>query len=175
VTQQLKHHMVFLALWPDEKTRINIVNSFKLSEFINRDGKDLRAQKLHLTLHFLGNISPEKYQCVVRMVQEIQFKAFDIVLNRFGVFPKAGVFYLGMSNIPHELVSLHKKLGEKLQQCDYRPESRRFAPHVTLKRKISQFDIQTKPQPVRWQVGRFALVESIPVANGVLYKPVKFY
>jgi len=105
----------------------------------------------------------------------VKFESFDLTLDYFDFFKRSKVFWMGASEVPLELVQLYNDLGEELITCDYQIEARAFAPHVTLMRKVNRFDVQDKPRPVNWHINQFALVESLPVSGGVVYKPVKFY
>ncbi len=167
---------IFFALWPDDETRENISKAFDLSGFKHEVGRDMGAHNLHLTLHFLGDVSLEKFNCVQGIAQKIEFQAFDMQLSQFGFFQKSKIFYMGMPRFPDELLRLQAGFGEALKASKYQPEERVFTPHVTLKRKINRFDInEIKMQTVNWHVNQFAFVESLPCEAGVVYKPIKFF
>jgi len=170
-----KTKRLFFALWPDDKIRQRISQVFISSAQYKKDGRPFKTQNLHLTLHFLGDVSLEKYECMLAAAESVEFESFDLRLDYFDFFKKPRVFWMGASEVPTELLQLYNRLGEQLSICEYQIEARAFTPHVTLMRKINRFDIQDKPQPVNWHVSQFALVESLPVRGGVVYKPVKFY
>jgi len=166
---------IFFALWPDDNIRNEISQAFLSSVYSKLDAQLYDFQNLHLTLHFLGNVSTEQYSCVLEAAEKVKFEEFYLSLDRFGVFEKAKVFWLGVSDIPVGLTALHSELGQFLSQCDYCCENRVYTPHVTLMRKIKHFKIEENARLVNWQVNRFALVESVIINGDVLYKPVKFY
>jgi 2'-5' RNA ligase len=166
---------LFFALWPDDKIRSELVNAFKLSDFSESGGQNFQPDNLHLTLHFLGNVSQQKFNCVMDIAAQLEFESFELELNQFSVFEKAKIFYLGMTDTSDELITLQANLGVLLAGCDFQAESRAFTPHVTLKRKIQQFDVSEIPQKICWRVERFALVESVSVEGGVMYKPLKYF
>lgn len=166
---------IFFALWPDDKIRNEISQAFQTSVYSKAEGQQYNLQNLHLTLHFLGNVSVEQYACVIEAAEKVKFTEFTLSLDKFGVFEKAKVFWLGVSDIPIELTQLHSKLGQVLSTCDYKEEGRIYTPHITLIRKTKNLKVKENTQLVNWQVSRFALVESVMVNGAVLYKPVKFY
>ena len=166
---------LFFALWPDESVRNEISQVFQSSVYSKADGQQYNLQNLHLTLYFLGSVSAEQYSCVIEAAEKVKFSDFTINLDKFGIFEKAKVFWLGVSDVPAELTQLHYDLEQVLSKCDYKGEDRVYTPHVTLMRKIKKFKIEEKAGLVCWNVNRFALVESVSVNGSVLYKPVKFY
>lgn len=138
-------------------------------------GNIFNIDNLHLTLHFLANVSNETCDCMSAVASNIAFEPFNLKLDVFGVFKKPKVFWMGVTDTPQALRLLYDGLGFKLADCGYQMEKRLFTPHVTLMRKIKQFDVEEKPQPINWHINRFALVESISTNDGVMYKPIKFY
>lgn len=166
---------LFFALWPDDESRLALSEVFSSSAYAKADGQLFNFMNLHLTLHFLGNISADKYSCVLEAAKDVKFNEFNLSLDQFGVFEKAKILWLGMSDVPAGLTQLHYSLGQALSACDYKSEDRVFTPHVTLMRKIKPLIIEEQPQRVSWSVNKFALLESVTVKGSVLYKPVKFY
>lgn len=166
---------VFFALWPDNDVRLELVKAFNISGFSKLTGQNFRPDNLHLTLHFLGNVSEDKFNCIMDVAEQLESKPFELLLNKFSVFKKAKIFYMGMTDVPDALVSLQSQLGGLLRACDFQAESRTYTPHVTLKRKIQQYEISEKPQEIFWHVEQFALVESVLVEGGVVYKPLKYF
>lgn len=169
------HRRIFFALWPDDRTRNEITRVFKAAPQVILPGRNLNKNNLHLTLHFLGNVSLQKLDCVQSIAETIKSKSFELQLDHFGSFAKANVFWTGPSEITEELSDLFYSLGEVLKECDFTAEKRPFNPHVTLKRKIKCAEKSIPHEPVFWSVNQFALVESISVEGGVQYKPLKFY
>jgi len=166
---------LFFALWPDDEIRNEISQAFLCSAYSKAEGQQYHFQNLHLTLHFLGNVSEEQYSCVLEAAETIKFSEFTLSLDQFGIFEKAKVFWLGLSDIPAELTQLHFALGQALSNCDYKREGRIYTPHVTLMRKIKYFEVEKNTRLVNWWVNKFALVESVTEHGAVLYKPVRFY
>lgn len=166
---------LFFALWPDDKVRNEISQAFQSSAYSKADGQQYNLQNLHLTLHFLGNVSADQYSCVLEAAEKVKITEFALNLDKFGFFEKAKVFWLGVSDIPTELTQLHYDLGQVLSSCEYKDEDRAYTPHVTLMRKIKKIKVEENARLVSWNVNRFALLESVSENGIVLYKPVKFY
>ncbi|RDH83746.1 MAG: RNA 2',3'-cyclic phosphodiesterase [endosymbiont of Galathealinum brachiosum] len=171
-----KQKRLFFALWPDDQVRSEISQVYSASSYAQAEGRSVVPQNLHLTLHFLGNVSLETCECVSNMASKIQLETFNLKLDNFGVFKKPKVFWMGVTDIPQPLMRLYIDLGEQLKDCDYRMEKRVFTPHVSLKRKINNFELKENPcSIVNWRVNRFALVESRSTENGVNYRPIEYY
>ena len=170
-----KQKRLFFALWPEDKVRQAITQAYLTSPYAQNEGRSVISQNLHLTLHFLGNVSLESCECISHAASKVRFKSFNLKLDNFGFFIKPKVLWIGVTDIPKPLVQLYNDLGETLKVCDYQMERRVFTPHVSLKRKVKTFEIKEKPCPVNWLVNQYALVESISTENGVSYQPIEIY
>jgi 2'-5' RNA ligase len=105
--------------------------------------------KLHLTLHFLGDISHTQQQEVCEQLREIQTNAFDVTLSGRGVFhPSAGhgVLWTGITD-SMELRTLQRLTGWALTRSGLQPENRPWRPHVTIARfRSTRFPPQQQQQ-----------------------------
>jgi len=174
-TQKLGQRRIFFALWPDDKVRTEIFQVFNRVSHDRFPGHHLHKNNLHMTLHFIGNVSEEKFECAVSAASELKAKSFQLSLDHFGSFAKAKVFWDGLSVVPEGLSQLHQALGQSLTKCDYFPEIRAYTPHVTLMRKFKSREVLMPHEPVIWSVNQFALVESMSIEGGVEYRPLRFY
>jgi len=63
--------------------------------------------------------------------------AFDLELAGVGAFPNAQrprTIWLGVANGRDEMIAMHEALEDSLADLGFRPEGRRFTPHLTLGR-----------------------------------------
>ena len=94
--------------------------------------------RLHVTLKFLGDISPDAAAEIDVILQSVaaQRRAFEWSIYGVGVFPdrrRPTVVWAGLS--PGEPVQrLAAALNEQLQPLGFEPEARSFTPHLTLAR-----------------------------------------
>lgn len=111
----------------------------------------VKAENIHLTLKFLGEIGEKR----VEQVKEVLAKAvaiatpFEIQLEGLGVFPamKAPrVIWVGAKETPPALVELQKAVDEGLAQIGFPKEGRKFSPHFTLGRVRSPRNIEALRQ-----------------------------
>ena len=166
---------VFFALWPDDEVREKIVEAFKLSPQSKLKGRIMRPENLHITLHFIGNVSEEKLDCLDQAAQTIKVEPFEFALDQYGHFYKAKIFWMGCFEIPQRLKKLHEILGEALSNCDYKIDQRPFAPHITLMRKLIKPGEIENFNSINWKVKNFVLVESVTVEGVIRYEVIKKY
>ncbi len=116
-----------------------------------------------------------KMDCLRQQARLVEAEAFEISIDRQGHFRKPRVAWLGCREIPLALRELHKQLGQRLQLCDYRPETRHYNPHVTVARKIGAIADSPGFAPIAWKVEAFSLVEVRQIENGVQYRVIETF
>mgnify|MGYP002265578925 CR=1 FL=1 len=117
-----KTRRVFFALWPDDDVRKKIVDTFNLSSQAKLKARIMQPENLHLTLHFIGNVSEEKLTCLDLAAQTVKIKPFELLLDQYGYFDKVKIFWMGCRSTPDELNILHHHLGDALAACDYQAD-----------------------------------------------------
>ena len=98
-----------------------------------------RADNIHLTLKFLGDISLPRVEklseAASRSVED--FAPFKIVLEQTGVFPPHGsprVLWIGVNDLEGKLGQVHARLEVECAKAGFPRESRPFHPHLTFAR-----------------------------------------
>jgi 2'-5' RNA ligase len=98
-----------------------------------------RADNIHLTLKFLGEISLPR----VAKLSEASSRSvgglapFKIVFEQTGVFPPHGpsrVLWIGVKDLEGKLGELHERLEDAAARLGFQKEPRPFHPHLTLAR-----------------------------------------
>ena len=92
---------------------------------------------VHITLKFLGDISPAQIDPIFEVTKDVGFKPFNIHILNIGCFPnmnKPRVVWLGIKEGKEELEALYSQLNIKLKPLGFRPETRRFRAHITIGR-----------------------------------------
>lgn len=166
---------LFFALWPDDEIRIQIAENLKRFKIDRNQSRLVTNSNLHLTLHFIGNTSLAEMKCLNRQAGQVNAEPFDLCIDCSGFFKKPKVLWFGCQTVPKTLYDLQKNLGELIARCAYTPESRPYSPHLTVARKINEAPGTLPIEPVRWQVDRFVLVESVSISGGVRYEVVESY
>jgi 2'-5' RNA ligase len=169
-----KSRRLFFALWPSDETRQSIVETFsRLSQ--PAKGRVTQLSNLHVTLHFVGQVTEEVKDCMHAAAQTIDVPGFEFKLDCLGYFPRSKVLWMGSQENSSELSELHNKLGLAIAACGYQLEARAYAPHLTLMRKSSRPGTNSADFSIPWQVNEFVLVESVSVEHGVRYQVIEKY
>lgn len=96
------------------------------------------AHNMHLTLKFLGDVSPNNMEFLVQMLRNeaALIPAFDIHLAGLGSFPnlrRPRVIYVGIQ-APAALDALQRGIESASRRLGYESEERPFSAHLTLGR-----------------------------------------
>jgi 2'-5' RNA ligase len=96
-------------------------------------------ENIHLTLHFLGNVSAAEVSKVTTLLQKElgAYRPFALRLEGLGCFPntrRPRIVWVGVSGETEPLVALQRELGRQLSVIDYVPDSRPYSPHLTIGR-----------------------------------------
>jgi 2'-5' RNA ligase len=129
----------FIALeMPDEIRRALDEISFNLrKELANVPLRWVPIENIHLTLKFLGDIDQAQVQAVDEILKSLTkgLRPFDISLEDLGAFPnlqRARVLWVGVK--VQAIGEFQQKLEERLSKLQFKPEARKFEPHLTLAR-----------------------------------------
>ena len=101
------------------------------------DLKLVETQNIHVTIRFLGNITPNILERIHQEMKTVQFIPFDIQIKGLGAFPDVRyprVVWAGIAKGATELRSVFSQLEPKLQQLGFAPDSRGFSAHLTIAR-----------------------------------------
>jgi RNA 2',3'-cyclic 3'-phosphodiesterase len=99
----------------------------------------IAPENIHLTLHFLGNMSVAEVEKVTALLQNElgTYQPFALTLEGLGCFPNTRqprIVWVGVSGETEPLVALQRELGRRLSVIDFVPEARPYAPHLTIGR-----------------------------------------
>ncbi len=135
------------------------------------------AEQLHLTLKFLGDVSPHNLELLADLLtrEAVRHPPFFMRLEGLGVFPnrrRPRVLWLGV-RAPQTLFSLQKSVEHAARQLGYAPDKRAFHPHLTLGRLRQPVPLKTA-QALSHQLDTFSLppLGDIRVDHITIYKSV---
>ncbi|HWI77980.1 MAG TPA: RNA 2',3'-cyclic phosphodiesterase [Ramlibacter sp.] len=155
---------LFLALWPDARTRAAIAACQQAWTWPPA-AAPVAAQRLHLTLHFIGNVPEERLPHVVARLR-VDVDPFELSLDRAEVWPNS-VAVLQPRHAPREMIQLHRKLADALLELKLPVESRPFRPHVTLARRARGALPPPRDAGVPWPANDgYVLAQSLPGGAG---------
>ena len=133
----------------------------------------------HLTLRFIGEVGEDVAADIDEALVRVRGRRFPLQLAGAGVFggSRPHALWVGVEKHP-DLVALRDKVEQALIRIGLPPESRKFAPHVTLARlrdpALDQLGgflaaharFRAEPLPVE----RFSLIASFPTKAGSIYE-----
>ncbi len=103
----------------------------------NADLKLVEPKNIHITLRFLGPISPEMVEKVYAAMKNVKFSPFNIRLSGLGVFPTLNyprVVWAGITDGAKELTSIFEQLEPQIHELGFAPDPNGFSPHLTIAR-----------------------------------------
>ncbi len=148
---------LFLALWPAPGVRDQLRAWRDLWRW-PRGATPVHTDKLHLTLHFLGNQPGASLPALLDGLA-LPFSPFRLQLDVAALWHN-GVAVLSPSSVPDELLALHAALAAALPGVGLRPEARDYRPHVTMARRAGKAAVPQGGPAVDWMIDHYALVES---------------
>ncbi len=97
------------------------------------------AEKIHLTLRFLGETNADQRTLITQRLHELvtQFAPFSLFITDLGCFPhwrEPNVVWLAMDGDLKALQQLQVQTEGIAQQAGFPAEPRAFAPHITIGR-----------------------------------------
>jgi 2'-5' RNA ligase len=99
--------------------------------------KLVKPQNIHLTVRFLGNISPSMVDGIYEEMKQLSFTPFTIELRGLGAFPKLAyprVVWVGIRKGADELTDVFEQLEPRLRGLGFKPDRKGFSPHLTIAR-----------------------------------------
>jgi 2'-5' RNA ligase len=153
---------VFFALWPNVVERQALAGwQPVLSDLCG--GRVMRADSLHATLVFLGEVEENRLEALQLAAAEVCVSPFELVFDQAHYWGHNHIVYAAPGKLPEKLAQLAGELARSLIRHRFRFEQREYKPHVTLLRNARWSD-QPLPEmrPVCWQAGEFVLLQSEP-------------
>jgi 2'-5' RNA ligase len=159
---------LFFALWPPMETSLKL---FDLAgKWPRGEGRRVTPENIHLTLAFLGPVTPSFGRCAEQVSGAIRSEPFTMTLEQIGCWSRSGILWVGPAHVPKALLQLVQALNTGLVTCGYVPEKRPYSAHLTLVRKVRHCRETQSIEPLAWEVRQFCLVQSQTNADGVRYE-----
>lgn len=103
----------------------------------NADIKLVEPKNIHLTIRFLGAISPAMVEKVYEAMKKVKFTPFTVTLSGLGVFPTLNyprVVWAGITDGAQQLKSIFEQLEPQIHELGFAPDPNGFSPHLTIAR-----------------------------------------
>ncbi|MGV8961313.1 MAG: RNA 2',3'-cyclic phosphodiesterase [Stenotrophomonas sp.] len=155
---------LFFAVMPDAQTAARIVEiAAGLRDEHGLSGRLLARERLHITLHHLGDyagLPPSLLARVQQMAARVRLPEFEVCFDQVGSFAghRQNPFVLRSEGGAELLQGLHRELVRCLQGVGGKSEHA-FTPHLTLLYDARRLPVQPV-QPIRWWVREFVLIRS---------------
>ncbi len=128
----------FIAFDIDNDSILNrLAAAQKMLIQTNADLKLVEPKNIHVTVRFLGLISPDMVEKVHVAMKNIKFTPFNIQLSGLGVFPTINyprVVWAGITDGAQQLKSIFEQLEPQIHDLGFAPDPNGFSPHLTIAR-----------------------------------------
>ena len=101
------------------------------------DVKLVGTENIHITLKFLGEISPSLVGRIGIEFTNLCFDTFEVFVQGIGVFPDIERIHAVWMEIEKgflNLIDIHNKVESMLKKLGIRPDNKGFSPHITIAR-----------------------------------------
>jgi len=129
-----EHRRLFFALTLPPELQQQIID-WRSAHFTGEAGRPIAAANLHLTLAFLGEVSPDKQQALSRLAGRIQQAPFSLSIDDAGQWLRSGIIWLGARQPPRGLLQLASLLRSQAARNGCYQSPLPFHPHITLYRQ----------------------------------------
>lgn len=126
----------------DQRTLAEVLKVKHSLEYLDLDIKPVGDIDIHLTIRFLGHISPSTVEIMKSILQNIgqTMSKFEIEIHGLGAFPsisKPRVIWVGLSKGSEYLHHIRKTIDNEIRRRNLRDvfeDQHEFSPHITLAR-----------------------------------------
>ena len=164
---------VFFAIDPPAQIKLAI-DAWRTKAFPDL-GNQVRASNFHITLEFLGHISPNQLDNLTQRVDEMHSaEGFCVQLDQLGYWPKPKVLWLGTGECQPAHIQLVDSLRKLSRNAGIELQKRDYIAHLSLVRKCQENPPGALIDPLfTWKTDEFHLFESLPSPKGVIYRRKK--
>ena len=163
---------LFFAVWP----QVNLGQALHdLGQHMRSaiGGRVVAADRIHLTLAFLGTVPVSRLDELRAIGESIQACRFQLELAQTGCWKRSAVGWIAPVALPAAFEQLTLNLHQRLLQAGFRVDEKPFAPHVTLLRNVRCNEQPEQPvSPYQWSITDFSLVQSQTLQTGPIYTPL---
>ncbi len=149
----------FFALWPSEKTAEALYERYSKKDFI-KPAQRVALKNLHVTLCYLGRVTPDFLKAVLTVGDELHGSSFNIVFSSLYHWSEREVCCLGSKETPDALSKLVMCITRRLVSLGFKPERRPYIPHITIARHCNSPVPDKEIPPISWEASDFCLVKS---------------
>lgn len=160
---------VFFALWPNRPVQQQLHAIAKQLE-PQCKGRRMRAETLHMTLQFIGNIPRSLLPNLITAADQVTAQPFTMQIATTAYWNHNRIVYATLDNQAPLLDALAAGLKTALRDASITYADQKFSPHITLLRNAEHKPHIQDFLSIAWQVNSFVLVESVLTDQGAQYK-----
>lgn len=148
------------------------------------NAKWTKKENLHITLHFIGEISSEEFKNIQEGLKEIRSKAFFIQIKNPKVFYKKNQKILWLSVEPNEpILNLRNLILNEIRKLTTPFKKEEFIPHITIARLDRIYEKTLNDYLLTYEnfstnkflIESFALYSSVLHPKGAIYTQEALY
>lgn len=130
----------FIAIQVPQEIKTQIMSqTVELRRKVGRSVRWGSAENIHVTLKFLGDVSPKQVDLLSQMLNNLAqtHPPFDVVADGLGIFPnlrRPRVIWVGLHEAAQQLTKLQQSVETGAAQLGHAPENKSFSPHLTIGR-----------------------------------------
>jgi len=128
----------FIAFDMDSESVLKkIADAQTLLAKIGADLKLVEPKNIHITLRFLGNVTPNTVERIFEEMKKVQFTPFNVKIYGIGAFPNLRyprVLWAGITEGADQLRNIFNQLEPRLRSLGFAPDQKGFSPHLTIAR-----------------------------------------
>ncbi len=179
---------IFVAIDISDEARIKVADYIEdlRDEFSSLRVGWEKAEKLHLTVKFLGDVDSNELQSLTEAVEKTaqQFSSFNLQISQTGVFPSkrnARILWLGIDDEHGSLQKINDILETECRQKGFVEENRKFKAHLTIGRlrepnkskELIERHLNKTFAAVKFEVSEIVIYESRLQKSGSIFTKYK--
>lgn len=173
----------FIALELPEETKTEINKIQRDLKKVGVLARWVKPEISHLTLAFLGSITPNKVEPIGKILDEAgsQVRPINLKLTKIGCFPsptKARIIFIDLGGEIGKLNALVIKIRKRLKKEKIYFDKKPFVNHVTLgrirkKQNLTKLVGKSKVKKITFVASKVSLTKSTLTQSGPIYTQLK--
>jgi len=162
---------LFVAIHFNDNTRSRLLDLRDELRSRSKSGNFSLPENLHLTLAFIGEVSPKKVDKIETILETVTFSPFEAAIDRIGTFSRGTLWYAGLHG-SKPLMLLQREIAYKLALYGFEMDRRKYSPHVTLGREVMTEAAPWKIEPFGETVTAIDLMKSERIGGTLIYTAI---
>ena len=162
---------LFVAINFNNETRSRLLTLRDELRDKSQYGRFSEPGNLHLTLAFIGEVSPKKVDKIKAIMDTVTFAPFAATIDRLGTFTRGTLWWAGLRE-DKPLMDLQREVEHKLALCGFETDDRKYNPHITLGCEVVTDVNPWAIEPFSETVGTVDLMKSERIGGKLTYTSI---